>query len=122
MCTTDVASAVLCNGSNVIYHGDATVVDKALGEISRVLTSGGEFWATMLSTRSSSCGVGVEISPGCWVDSNAEEGDDKAHPHFFCSAATLASMLDKHSLELQTLEDVDHGGGKYHWHLRATKS
>ena len=45
MCTIDVAFAVLCNNSNVIYHGDAAVVDKALGEISRILKPQGLYVA-----------------------------------------------------------------------------
>jgi ubiquinone/menaquinone biosynthesis C-methylase UbiE len=102
---------------NVIYHGDAEVVTRTIGEIARVLKSGGSYQGTMLSKRRVPAELkrapGREISPNTWV---FEGGGDKMHPHFFCSAAELVELFD--GFEIWRLEDREHEKpGSWHWHL-----
>jgi SAM-dependent methyltransferase len=101
---------------NVIYHGDPKVVQAAVSEIARVLKPGGYFQGTMLSKRNRNFGLGREIAPSTFVN----EGDaDKAHPHFYCSAAELTQLFE--AFELLKLEDRLHKKpGSWHWHLIAS--
>src|SRR3546814_1050476 len=70
---------------NVIYHGDAGVVGRAVAEIYRVLMPGGLFYGTLLSYRHRNYGLGWEIAPDTFVISGSD--GDKGHPHFYCDAA-----------------------------------
>jgi len=104
---------------NVIYHGDEAVVRRTIAEIARVLRPGGTFLGTMLSARripvETAKAPGREISPGTWVFDGHDDGD-KAHPHYFCDAATLLHLWA--GFEPWRLEDREHQKpGSYHWHL-----
>lgn len=99
---------------NVIYHGAPDVVAQAVSEISRVLVPGGTFQGTLLSKRRSDYGLGEEIAPNTFVRPDAE--GDKSHPHYFCNAAELVSLLK--GFELLSLEDVG-DDGSWHWHFVA---
>ncbi len=100
---------------NVIYHGDPTVVQKAVSEIARVLKPGGIYQGTMLSKRNSNFAIGREIAPDTWVKDGE---DDKNHPHFYCCAAELVDLFD--DFELSYLEDKEHRKpGSWHWHMIA---
>lgn len=106
---------------NVIYHGDERVVSRTFAEVRRVLRPGGTFMATMLSARrlpsEQAKAKGHEISPGCWV---FEGEGDKVHPHYFCDASKLVSLLS--GFELMRLEDRVHDSpGSWHWHLLAER-
>jgi tellurite methyltransferase len=106
---------------NVIYHGDEAVVRRTLAEIARVLRPGGSFMATMLSARrlpvEQARAKGREISRNTWV---FESDGDKVHPHYFCNAADLVSLL--WGFELLTLFDRPHTKpGSWHWHLLAER-
>lgn len=106
---------------NVIYHGDETVVRQTLAEVARVLRPGGTFMATMLSARrlpvERAKAPGTEISPGTWVFDG--EGD-KIHPHYFCTARRLTTLLD--GFELWHLRDREHDKpGSWHWHFLAER-
>lgn len=104
---------------NVIYHGDGSVVARAISEIHRVLKPGGLFQGTMLSKRNANFGVGTEIAPGTFVVNNAGDGD-KDHPHFYCNAAELVDLFE--DFELLSLADREHGSPRsYHWHLLAER-
>lgn len=80
--------------SNVIYHGDESVVRRTLSEIARVLRSGGTFMATMISARRLPVeqvkARGREISRNTWI---FEGAGDKIHPHYFCTATDLLSLM-----------------------------
>jgi len=103
---------------NVIYHGDGSVVARAITEIHRVLKPGGLFHGTLLSKRNSNYGRGKEIAPNTFVIDGAE--GDKGHPHFYCNAAELVKMLE--DFELLSLFDREHERpGHYHWHLIAER-
>lgn len=103
---------------NVIYHGDPTVVGRAVAEIGRVLKSGGTYQGTMLSKRNRHFGQGREIAPNTWVDA-AGDGD-KAHPHFFCDGSELCGLFS--DFDLLVLTQNDHGKpGHWHWHLTAER-
>ena len=100
---------------NVIYHGDRDVVARTIAEIHRVLKPGGTLQLTMLSKRNVNYGQGEEIAPGTFVVTNA--GDDKVHPHFYCNARELVSLLA--GFEVSSLIDREHKPGHWHWHAVA---
>lgn len=104
---------------NVIYHGDARVVRRAVAEIARVLRAGGVFQGTMLSRRRRDHGLGDEVAPDTFVRPDA--GGDKAHPHFFCDAATLVVLFE--GFEIASLIDVDEPDvpGSWHWNVVAER-
>ncbi|MBT8152553.1 class I SAM-dependent methyltransferase [Epibacterium ulvae] len=103
---------------NVIYHGDEDILLRTIGEIRRVLRSGGSYLGTMLSKRrlphELAKAEGREISLNTWVFDSATS--DKKHPHYYCSAAELLSLFS--GFEVQALDDRQHEKpGSYHWHL-----
>jgi ubiquinone/menaquinone biosynthesis C-methylase UbiE len=106
---------------NVIYHGDEAIVRQTLAEVARVLKPGGTFLFTMLSARrlpvEKAKARGREISPGTWVF----DGDgDKVHPHYFCDARTLLSLMP--GFEVRFLLDAVHDKpGSWHWHVIAER-
>src|SRR3546814_12385605 len=77
---------------NVIYHGDAGVVGRAVAEIYRVLKPGGLFHGTLLSKRNRNYGLGREIAPDTFVIDGA--AGDKGHPHFYCDAAGVVKLVE----------------------------
>lgn len=104
---------------NVIYHGDEDILLRTIGEIRRVLKPGGAYLGTMLSKRrlnyETAQMTGREISRNTWVF-DAEEGSDKNHPHYFCSAAELLALFS--GFEVAKLEDCSHEKpGSWHWHV-----
>lgn len=106
---------------NVIYHGDETVVRRTLSEVARVTRPGGTFMATMLSARrlpvEQAKAPGREISRNTWV---FEGPGDKVHPHYFCTAPELLSLL--WGFEVLNLFDRPHEKpGSWHWHLLAER-
>jgi tellurite methyltransferase len=106
---------------NVIYHGDETVVRRTLAEVARVTRPGGTFMATMLSARrvpvEQAKATGREISRNTWV---FDGPGDKVHPHYFCTAPDLLSLL--WGFEVFTLYDRPHEKpGSWHWHLLAER-
>jgi tellurite methyltransferase len=106
---------------NVIYHGDEAVVARSLAEVARVLKPGGTFMATMLSARrvpvEQAKATGREISRNTWV---FDGPGDKVHPHYFCNAHDLVTLLA--GFELMSLVDREHDSpGSWHWHLLAER-
>lgn len=106
---------------NVIYHGDETVVRRTMAEVARVTRPGGSFMATMLSARrlpvEQAKAKGREISRNTWV---FEGEGDKVHPHYFCTAPELLSLM--WGFEVVTLFDRPHEKpGSWHWHLLAER-
>jgi tellurite methyltransferase len=103
---------------NVIYHGDAERVRASIREVRRVLRPGGLYQATMLSKRNAEYGLGVEVSPGTFVQPNG--GDDKRYPHHYCD---IHDVLDLHrGLDLLAAWDEPHAKpGSFHWHLLLEK-
>lgn len=108
---------------NVIYHGDPEIVRRTMSEIRRVLKPGGTFQATMLSKRNAGFGVGTEVAPNTFVrdtvGADDEDDSDKAHPHFYCSAAELVDLLA--GFELASLHDVEQKPGAWHWQFVAER-
>ncbi|MGE0652431.1 MAG: class I SAM-dependent methyltransferase [Alphaproteobacteria bacterium] len=103
---------------NVIYHGDGTVVRRAIAEIARVLRPGAVYQGTMLAKRNVNYGHGREVAPDTFVADDAD--GDKAHPHFYCDAAGLVDLFA--DFELETLYLREHEKpGSWHWHLTAQK-
>lgn len=104
---------------NVIYHGDPAILARTITEIRRVLRPGGTLQLTMLSKRNANYGIGEEIAPGTFVVPDA--ADDKVHPHFYCSAVEMVTLLD--GFEPRSLFDRDHDPdrGHWHWHMVAER-
>jgi len=104
---------------NVIYHGDRSIVERAISEIARVLKPGGIYQGTMLSKRSKDFGKGREVAPDTYVD-EADDITDKAHPHYYCSGSELAALF--YEFELWSLRDVAHRRGRdWHWYMIAER-
>lgn len=106
---------------NVIYHGDEAIGRRTLAEVARVLRPGGSFMATMLSARrlpvEQAKAQGREISRNTWV---FDGPGDKVHPHYFCTASELLSLL--WGFEVFTLYDRPHEKpGSWHWHFLAER-
>jgi tellurite methyltransferase len=95
---------------NVIYHGDESVVRRTLAEVARVLCPGGTFMEQAKAK-------GREISRNTWV---FEGPGDKIHPHYFCTAPDLLSLM--WGFEVFNLFDRPHEKpGSWHWHLLAER-
>jgi tellurite methyltransferase len=96
---------------NVVYHGDGDIAQRAIDEIRRVLVRGGLYVGTMLSKRNTNYGQGREVRPDTFVVDDADT--DKAHPHFYCDAATLIRL--HRGFELLELRDREQVPGAFHW-------
>src|SRR3546814_13301107 len=77
---------------NVIYHGDAGVVGRAVAEIYRVLKPGGLFHGTLLSKRNRNYGPRRQIAPDTFVIAGA--AGDKGHTASYCDADGVARLLE----------------------------
>ncbi len=105
---------------NVIYHGDGDIVRQCIADIRRVLRPGGMYHSTMLSKRHQRFGQGREIAPNTFVADDTDDTSDKDHPHFYCNAAEIVTLLP--GFDLISLVDREQGGpGTYHWHLLAER-
>jgi tellurite methyltransferase len=103
---------------NVIHHGTLGDVGRRLGEVWRVLKSGGLFHGTMLSTRDANYGIGRAIAPDTFVMDGVEA---KGHPHFFCDASGLLALLAGFDvLTLSQLRQQSRPGSR-HWHIVAER-
>jgi tellurite methyltransferase len=108
---------------NVIYHGDESVVRRAIAEIARVLRPRGHSLGSMLPKTHAGFGRGREVAPNTWVqdDGAGDPGGDKVHPHFFCDEAQLRGLFA--SFDLLRLERREHKRpGSWHWHLLARRA
>ena len=105
--------------SNVIYHGDETILLDTISEVRRVLKPGGTFMLTMLSKRRlwidrEKLNSPREISRNTWVFD--EDGSDKRHPHYYCGALEMLALFQ--GFEVISMEDREHDKpGSWHWHL-----
>jgi len=98
---------------NVIYHGDISIVQRSLSEISRILRRGGLFLGTMLSLRNIEVITGSEIACGTYIN---KEKSDKDHPHYYCSGSELLGLFTGFEpLILQDMEHKESGSGSFHW-------
>ena len=102
---------------NVIYHGSLGDVGRALAEIWRVLKPGGLYQGTMLPLRNSNYGIGRRVAPDTFVVDGTEE---RGHPHFYCDAATLVSLLA--GFEIFNLSQTEQRKpGSWHWNIIAER-
>jgi tellurite methyltransferase len=103
---------------NVIYHGTLGDVGARIAEIWRVLKPGGLYQGTMLPTRNSNYGRGRLVAPGTFVNDGPDE--ERAHPHFYCDAATLVALFC--GFELLSLTQTEQKqSGSWHWNIVAER-
>jgi SAM-dependent methyltransferase len=103
---------------NVIYHGTLGDVGARLAEIWRVLKPRGLYQGTMLPTRNSNYGRGRLVAPGTFVLDDPDE--ERAHPHYYCDAATLVSLFS--GFELLSLTQTEQKKpGSWHWNIVAER-
>jgi tellurite methyltransferase len=101
---------------NVIFHGTMGDVGRRLAEIWRILKSGGLFQGTMLSKRDAQYGRGRPVAPDTFIRGN----DPKAHPHYYCGLAGLASLFAGFEL-LSLTQEEQRRPGSWHWHIVAER-
>jgi tellurite methyltransferase len=103
---------------NVIYHGTLGDTGSRIAEIWRVLKPGGLFQGTMLPTRNTNFGIGRLVAPGTFVNDGPDE--ERAHPHFYCDAATLVSLFSGFEL-LSLTQSEQKKPGSWHWNIVAER-
>ncbi len=103
---------------NVIYHGDRTIVARALAELARVLRPGGLLQITMLSKRNALFGRGTAVAADTFVADTDDE--EKRHPHYYCDAAGLVGLLAAFE-PLYLLDREQTKVGSYHWVVLAER-
>jgi tellurite methyltransferase len=97
---------------NVIYHGTPDIVMRSIGEIRRVLRTGGLFQGTLLSKRDAYYGKGRQIDRNTFILETDDE--EKSHPHFYCSAEELLLLFrDFELISLHLCEQKRQGS--FHW-------
>lgn len=103
---------------NVIYHGDRAIAAQALAEITRVLRPGGLVQFTMLSKRNPLYGQGTAVAEDTYVADTDDE--EKRHPHYYCDAAGLLSLLGAFD-PLYLLDREQAKPGSWHWVVLAER-
>jgi len=99
---------------NVIYHGTADIVARAVNEIARILTPGGVFILTLISKRNARYGVGAEIEPDTFV--NADDPGETSHPHRFYNRTDAEQLLFRFDIS-EAREVEQKTAGSYHWEI-----
>ena len=103
---------------NVIYHGDRTIVARALAELGRVLRPGGLLQITMLSKRNALFGTGTAVAQDTYIADTDDE--EKRHPHYYCDAADLVTLLEAFE-PLYLVDREQNKAGSYHWVVLAER-
>ena len=103
---------------NVIYHGTMGDTGARIAEIWRVLKPGGLYQGTMLPTRNSNYGIGRLVAPGTYVNDGPDT--ERAHPHFYCDAATLVMLFSGFEL-LSLSQELQKKPGSWHWNIVAER-
>lgn len=103
---------------NVIYHGTMGDTGARIAEIWRVLKPGGLYQGTMLPTRNSNYGIGRLVAPGTYVNDGPDT--ERAHPHFYCDAATLVTLFSGFEL-LSLSQELQKKPGSWHWNIVAER-
>jgi tellurite methyltransferase len=103
---------------NVLYHGSRVELEKAASEARRLLSPGGWFQGTLLSTRNVHFGKGRPIDDRTWL---GEGGSDKAHPHCYSDRDDAAGLF--RGLRIDALEEFEQSSyeGAWHWLFLARK-
>lgn len=120
---------------NVIYHATQADIRKTLGEIRRVLRTGGHLFMTFIATDDVKCqdyrarvaaGNGIELEPNTYrIPNDPDEDGDLPH-HFVDEAETreLLASFELESLVAERIERQDAAGQPYlkiHWHAIARR-
>ncbi len=101
---------------NVIYHGTADIVEKAVSEIERCLDSDGWLILTLISKRNERYGVGREIEPDTFVIDGSD--NETAHPHRFHDEADAAQLLSAFEI-VDAVEETQSTPDSYHLEILA---
>ena len=107
--------------TNVIYHGDASVVAQSVAEIARVLKPGGTFMGTMLSARRVPVTLAKAAAREISRNTRVFVGPcDKMHPHCFCNARDLLAFFTQREVVSLVDRELD-TPGSWHWQLLAER-
>mgnify|MGYP000033724090 CR=1 FL=1 len=104
---------------NVIYHGTADVVVRAVDEVARILTPSGIFILTLISKRNIRYGVGTEIEPDTFV--NEDDPGETRHPHRFYGRTDAIRLLSAFDI-IEAREVEQKTPGSYHWEIACRKA
>ncbi|MBN1341629.1 MAG: methyltransferase domain-containing protein [Phycisphaerae bacterium] len=107
---------------NVIYHTDRSTMVAVLNEIRRVTRPDGLLCLTLISTRNSNYGKGVEVEPKTFDNPKKSDG---AHLHHYADEAEVRDLLRNWEVEdlvdeEQTFEGKRHPN-TWHWIALARK-
>jgi tellurite methyltransferase len=101
---------------DVIFHGTLGNVGRRLAEIWRILKPAGLYQGTMLSKRDTQFGCGRPVAPDTFIRGS----DAKAHPHYYCDFAGLATLFAGFELLSLTQEEQRRPCSR-HWHIVAER-
>lgn len=89
----DFFDAILCN--HVLQHGMLADVKRAIGEMNRVLRSGGCLFLVVLSTEHPKFLTGYEVEPNTRMDTDDIDGHE---PHHFFTEEEMRVLFDEFEL------------------------
>ena len=98
------------------FRGTMGDVGCRLAEIWRVLKPGGLYQCTMLSKRDAQFARGPQVAPDTFIRGS----DPKAHPHYYCDLATVATLFAGFEL-LSLAREEQRRPGSWHWHMLAER-
>jgi len=121
---------------HVLYHGTAAEMDRAMGEVRRVLRPGGRLYVTFISAndskyarmrRQAAAGLAEELEPNTFRRPDQVDGDEYL-PHHFTTEAELRGrfMADLEPLDVEERRSAGPDGEKErrqraHWHVLARR-
>lgn len=110
-------AAIACK---VLYHGTRGDMERAVGEVERVLRDEGLFVGVLLSARTWKHGEGRCLEPGTYVQ---ERGPEEGVVHHYCDEAEARALLAGFDLDSMALDEYsdDDGNRHSHWQFVAIR-
>lgn len=98
---------------NLLYHGARADLERAVGEVERVLRDEGLFVGTLLSTRTWKHGEGRCLERGTYVQ---ELGPEAGVVHHYCDEEEARELLAGFDVDSMALDEYSDDDGKRHSH------